>query len=223
MTSRRAALRSICSGVCLLPVISLGRPGEAYGIGGILPALDQPAPDFRLAGVAPLGESSVAAGALRSPAADQRVPAAEDGVEEVTLGLEDFRNQWLVLYFYPRDFTSGCTLEARGFQRDLDQFRRRGARVVGVSADDSSEHASFCGSEGLRFPLLSDPGGSVSQRYGSWIAPFSQRHTFLIDPEGILRARWSAVRPTGHSREVLAELERLQQGGSVEAAGGGQA
>lgn len=223
VTSRRAALQSLGAGLFLLPVLSLGRPRAAYGIGGILPALDQPAPDFRLPGVAPLGEPIIAAGSGRSPVAEQQVAGADDGVEEVSLGLEDFRNQWLVLYFYPRDFTSGCTLEARGFQRDLDQFRRRGASVVGVSADDSSEHASFCGSEGLRFPLLSDPGGSVSQRYGSWIAPFSQRHTFLIDPEGILRARWSAVRPTGHSREVLAELERLQQGGSVEAAGGGQA
>jgi peroxiredoxin Q/BCP len=82
--------------------------------------------------------------------------------------------------------------------------------VVGVSADDVEEHASFCDSEGLVFPLLSDPGGTVSQRYGSWIAPFSQRHTFLIDPDGVIRARWVAVRPQGHSREVLDELSRLQ-------------
>ena len=80
----------------------------------------------------------------------------------------------------------------------------------GVSADDVADHASFCDSEGLVFPLLSDPGGAVSQRYGSWIAPFSQRHTFLIDPKGVLRARWVAVRPQGHSREVLDELSRLQ-------------
>ena len=122
----------------------------------------------------------------------------------------DFAGRWLILYFYPKDFTSGCTLEARGFQKDLGAFHRRQAEVVGVSADDAEAHISFCGSEGLAFPLLSDPGGAVSRAYGSWIAPFSQRHTFLIDPAGILRARWSAVRPSLHSQEVLTELARLQ-------------
>ena len=83
---------------------------------------------------------------------------------------------------------------------------------MGVSADGLEEHASFCTSEGLAYPLLSDPGGVVSRRYGSWIPPFSQRHTFLIDPDGVLRARWVAVRPAGHSREVLEALTELQQG-----------
>jgi peroxiredoxin Q/BCP len=166
------------------------RPRPALAMGGTLPALEQPAPAFRLDGVAPGDTGSV---------------------RETRLALEDFAERWLVLYFYPKDFTSGCTLEARGFQRDLERFHRRGAEVVGVSADDSDSHSSFCGSEGLAFPLLSDPGGAVSRTYGSWIAPFSQRHTFLIDPRGILRARWTAVRPVGHSEEVLRELERLQR------------
>ncbi len=126
-------------------------------------------------------------------------------------GLEDFRGHWLILYFYPRDFTSGCTLEARGFQRDRQAFAAAGAEVVGVSADGQEEHASFCQSEGLGYPLLSDPEGRVSRAYGSWIAPFSQRHTFLIDPEGVLRARWVAVRPAGHSQEVLTALRDLQE------------
>jgi peroxiredoxin Q/BCP len=95
----------------------------------------------------------------------------------------------------------------------LEDFRGRGAEVVGVSADDVEQHASFCDSEGLVFPLLSDPGGVVSRRYGSWIPPLSQRHSFLIDREGVLRARWTAVRPSGHSREVLGELSRLQAAG----------
>ncbi len=82
--------------------------------------------------------------------------------------------------------------------------------MVGVSADDAESHASFCSEEGLAFPLLSDPGGQVSQRYGSWIPPFSQRHTFLIDPEGVVRARWVAVRASGHGTEVLEELRRQQ-------------
>lgn len=172
-----------------LPVLAaplLGWPLKASALGGALPPLDQPAPDFSLPGFGPdLGPSG-------------------------SLALSGLKGGWLALYFYPKDFTGGCTLEARGFQRDLEQFHRLGAQVVGVSADDVEEHASFCDSEGLGFPLLSDPGGTVSQRYGSWIAPFSQRHTFLIDPDGVIRARWVAVRPQGHSREVLDELSRLQ-------------
>ena len=168
-------------------LIGAARPAQA--LGGVLPELEAAAPEFALDGVVP-GDDGSAVPARRS--------------------LADFAGRWLVLYFYPRDFTSGCTLEARGFQRDHQAFLARGAEVVGISADDPEEHAAFCGEEGLTFPLLSDPGGKVSQRYGSWIAPFSQRHTFLIDPEGRLRARWVAVQPLRHSQEVLAALEQLQ-------------
>ncbi len=180
--------RQFLGGLTLASLGLLAFAPQALALGGVLPGLDQPAPGFDLDGV---------------------VPGA-DGVQQARRSLADFAGQWLVLYFYPRDFTGGCTLEARGFQRDLAAFQRRGAAVVGISADDPDSHASFCGSEDLAFPLLSDPGGSVSQRYGSWIAPFSQRHTFLIDPSGRLRARWVAVRPSGHSQEVLEELERQQ-------------
>ena len=107
--------------------------------------------------------------------------------------------------------TEGCTLEARGFQRDLVRFHQLGCEVVGISADSADSHAEFCGSEGLSDPLLSDPGGGVSRSYGSWIAPFSQRHTFLIDPQGVLRASWLGVRPLTHSQEVLASLAELQR------------
>jgi peroxiredoxin Q/BCP len=167
----------------------LGRTLPAQALGGTLPAIDQPAPGFRLMGVAPGADGAA-------------VPAV--------LALDDFAGQWLVLYFYPRDFTGGCTLEARGFQRDLSRFKAAGAAVVGISADDPESHREFCSSEGLAFPLLSDPGGSVSARYGSWLPPFSQRHTFLIDTEGVLRQSWVAVRPSGHSAEVLQELEHLR-------------
>lgn len=161
-------------------------------MGGTLPDLGAPAPGFSLDGVAPGPGGGVEA-------------------EPTHLQLADLVGSWLVLYFYPKDFTSGCTLEARGFQRDLMAYQAAGAQIIGVSADDPDQHASFCGSEGLTYPLLSDPGGKVSQAYGSWISPFSQRHTFLIDPQGVLQARWTAVRPAGHSQEVLAELKRLQQ------------
>lgn len=191
----RLARRSLLQALLLLPVSLVlpcaGSPTrrQALALGGTLPPLDQPAPPFNLAGVRP-----------------------DDRGEPVTanLALTDFAGQWLVLYFYPRDFTSGCTIEARGFQRDLALYRRAGAVVVGVSADDPDSHASFCGSEGLAYPLLSDPGGPVSRSYGSWMAPYSLRHTFLIDPSGILRARWVGVNPSAHSAEVLATLEQLQ-------------
>ena len=172
----------------LAPICLLGKPRQAFALGGTLPELDAPAPRFRLDGIAPAKGKAV----------------------EAAVALEDFSGQWLVLYFYPKDFTGGCTLEARGFQKDLASFQAANAAVVGVSADDPDSHASFCNEEGLAFPLLSDPGGDVSRRYGSWIPPFSQRHTFLIDPQGVLRQRWVAVRPTGHSAEVLAELQRQQ-------------
>jgi thioredoxin-dependent peroxiredoxin len=188
---RRAVLRSL---VALVPatlgatsLLAFGR--QAFALGGTLPALNQPAPDFALPGI---------------------TPAADGQAIETRLQLADFRGRWLVLYFYPRDFTGGCTLEARGFQKDLAAYEAANAAVVGVSADDAESHADFCSSEGLAFPLLSDPAGTVSRTYGSWIAPFSQRHTFLIDPAGVLRSTWVAVRPTGHSAEVLAALQEFQ-------------
>lgn len=191
---RRTLLRA-----ALISVGLLGLPRQAFALGGTLPELDQLAPPFQLAGVAP------------GPAGSGGRSSGEPGsVVETSLSLADFTGRWLVLYFYPKDFTGGCTLEAQRFQQQLPAFLTAGADVVGVSADDAESHASFCSSEGLAFPLLSDPGGTVSKRYGSWIAPFSQRHTFLIDPKGVLRASWTAVRPNGHAEEVLAELERLQ-------------
>ena len=170
----------------------LAKSQQAFALGGTLPELDQAAPNFNLPGVAP-NKPGVASTAV----ATQRQ-------------LADFSGSWLILYFYPRDFTEGCTIEARGFQQDLGLFHNAGAEVVGISADDPDSHAQFCGSEGLAYPLLSDPGGTVSRSYGSWIAPFSQRHTFVIDPDGILRARFVAVRPSGHSHEVLETLKSLQ-------------
>ena len=170
----------------------LAKSQQAFALGGTLPELNIPAPDFNLAGVTPSrrGKTSEAV--------------------ETERRLADFSGQWLVLYFYPRDFTEGCTIEARGFQQDLGLFHQAGAEVVGISADNPESHAEFCGSEGLAYPLLSDPGGVVSKSYGSWIAPFSQRHTFVIDPDGVLRARFVAVRPSGHSHEVLDTLKSLQ-------------
>jgi peroxiredoxin Q/BCP len=188
--NRRELLHGLPIGLAAL----LLRPAAARALGGTLPAVDAAAPPFSLDGVAP-GDSA---------------PASALDPLPTHLALDDFRGRWLALYFYPRDFTSGCTLEARGFQRALGDFQAHGAAVVGISADAPEDHAAFCNSEGLVYPLLSDPGGEVSRRYGSWLPPFSLRHTFLIDPQGILRRLWTGVRPAGHAQEVLAELEGLQ-------------
>jgi peroxiredoxin Q/BCP len=188
--------RELLASIGLFGLGILVRPAPAVALGGDLPPLDQPAPAFQLGGVAPAAGRDAKAGTL---------------IDTVERSLEDFRGHWLVLYFYPKDFTSGCTLQARAFQRDLSSFHAADAEVVGISADDTDAHASFCGSEGLAFPLLSDPGGEVSRRYGSWLAPYSQRHTFLLDPEGVVRARWVAVRPLNHSQEVLEELWRRRE------------
>jgi len=187
LPDRRAFLKAMVA----MPAALVAMPSLTWALGGDPPPLLAAAPDFELPAVVP--------GRGGKP-----VPSL--------LSLADFHGHWLVLYFYPRDFTSGCTLEARGFQRDLAAFADLNATVVGVSADDGESHLSFCGSEGIAFPLLSDQGGAVSRRYGSWMAPYSLRHTFLIDPQGLLRQRWTAVRPAGHSQEVLAALNELQAG-----------
>lgn len=130
------------------------------------------------------------------------------------ISLTDFRGQWVVLYFYPQDGTPGCTLEARRFQESLPTFHDLNAEIVGVSVDDVTSHESFCASEGIEFPLLADTDGRVSKAYGSWLTGRSLRHTYLIDPEGILRERYLGVRPAIHSQEVLATLKTLTREGS---------
>ncbi|MBD2101704.1 peroxiredoxin [Leptolyngbya sp. FACHB-261] len=126
------------------------------------------------------------------------------------IGLSDYRGQWLVVYFYPKNFTSGCTLEARRFQKDLPQYRKLNTQILGISADSVSSHTKFCDSEGLTFPLLSDPNGRVSAAYGSWMGDISLRNSFIIDPEGVIREEFVLVNPSSHSSEVLARLKQLQ-------------
>lgn len=162
-----------------------------------------------------LGTGVPAAQALGGPQPPLNEPAPlftlPTNTGDGNLSLADYRGQWVVLYFYPKDFTPGCTLEAQRFQRDLSEFIARDAQVIGISADDVDSHAEFCDSEGLRFPLLADVDGSVSKAYGSWLGIASLRHTYLIDPEGILRDIFLKVRPVIHSQEVLARLDELQK------------
>jgi peroxiredoxin Q/BCP len=129
----------------------------------------------------------------------------------------DYRGKWVVLYFYPKDFTSGCTLEAHNFQRDLAQYQQKNAVILGVSVDSTDSHQKFCTKEGLNFKLLSDPNHQVSDQYGSVMTyhdmTLSERHTFLIDPQGVIRKTWMDVDNdvSKHSQDVLAAIAELQQ------------
>ena len=166
-------------------------PSRASALGGVVLETGTTVPDFDL------------------PGSSQSEPARKQGSSR------DLRGRWLAVYFYPRDFTGGCTIEARGFESLHNDFLQAGGEVIGISADSVDDHESFCESEGLSFPLLSDPDGTVSKAYGSWMAPYSLRHTFLIDPDGVLRERWVAVRPNGHAREVLDSLVSFQTKAAV--------
>lgn len=129
--------------------------------------------------------------------------------------LKDFRGKWVVLYFYPKDFTSGCTLQARNFQRDLAKYEAANAVVLGVSVDTADSHKDFCAKEGLAFKLLSDTDAKVSETYGSVMdyngMKLSARNTFIIDPNGKIAQVFLKVKPAANSEEVLAALATLQK------------
>ena len=122
--------------------------------------------------------------------------------------LNDFKGKWIVLYFYPKDFTAGCTLEAKGFSDLKKTFSKYNAEIIGISADNQDTHESFCSEKSINYTLLSDPKGITSEKYGSWIPPFSDRNTFLISPEGIISYRWISVLPINHAKEVLNVLKK---------------
>ena len=135
--------------------------------------------------------------------------------EGTPVSLKDYRGKWVVLYFYPKDFTSGCTIEAHNFQRDQPQYQQKGAVVLGVSVDSADSHKKFCTKEGLNFRLLADSDHKVSSAYGSLtnlgLVKFASRHTFIIDPEGKIAKSYTDVNPNQHSAEVLAALTELQK------------
>lgn len=135
--------------------------------------------------------------------------------EGSTVSLKDYRGKWVVLYFYPKDQTPGCSREARNFQVDQPKYAERNAVVLGVSVDSVDSHKKFCAKEGLNFKLLADTDHKVSDSYGSLtnlgLVKFSARHTFLIDPSGKVAKVYSSVDPLKHSAEVLAELDVLQK------------
>jgi peroxiredoxin Q/BCP len=163
---------------------------------------------------------------IRALHADSKAPAVGSTAPDFTLNsqeskavsLHDFKGRWVVLYFYPKDFTSGCTVEAHNFQRDLAQYEQKHAVIVGVSVQDEDSHQKFCTKEGLSFKLLADTKQEVSTLYDSvmnfGVAKLSARHTFLIDPDGVVRKVYLDVKPQQHSEEVLAALTELQAGAS---------
>src|SRR5580693_5352207 len=135
--------------------------------------------------------------------------------EGSSVSLNDYRGKWVVLYFYPKDQTPGCSREAHNFQVDQPKYGERNAVVLGVSLDSVDSHKKFCAKEGLNFKLLSDTGHSVTKAYGSLtnlgVVQIAARNTFLINPEGKVAKVYGGVNPAHHSDEVLADLDRLQK------------
>jgi peroxiredoxin Q/BCP len=131
------------------------------------------------------------------------------------VSLKDYRGKWVVLYFYPKDQTPGCSREAHNFQADQPKYAERNAVVLGVSVDSVDSHKKFCAKEGLYFKLLTDTEHKVSESYGSLtnlgLVKFAARHTFLIDPMGKIAKAYTSVDPAKHSQEVLAELDVLEK------------
>lgn len=160
--------------------------------------------------------TSVRAAEETMPSAGQVAPTftlpSQDGSH---ISLQSFRGHWVVLYFYPKDMTTGCTIEAHNFQRDLPKFEADNAVIVGVSVDTPDSHKQFCTKEGLTFRLLADPEHKVVDEYGSLghfgTMTIAQRNTFLINPKGEIKKVWTKVDPQHHSEEVLAALNELKK------------
>ena len=146
--------------------------------------------------------SRSAAPAEGSAAPDFTLPSQEGS----SVSLKDYRGKWVVLYFYPKDQTPGCTREAHNFQVDQPKFSERNAVVLGVSLDSVDSHKKFCAKEGLNFKLLADTEHDVTASYGSLlnfgVVKVAKRHTFLIDPTGKIAKAYTSVDPLKHSSEV---------------------
>jgi peroxiredoxin Q/BCP len=130
------------------------------------------------------------------------------------VSLHDYAGKWVVLYFYPKDMTQGCTIEAHNFQRDLAQYDQKHAVILGVSEDTVDSHQQFCTKESLTFKLLADDKHEVAPKYGSLTdyngMKIAARNTFLIDPKGVVRKVYVKVNPAPHSAEVLAALGEMK-------------
>jgi peroxiredoxin Q/BCP len=128
--------------------------------------------------------------------------------------LAEWRGKWVVLYFYPRDDTPGCTTEACSFRDDISQLTALGAQVVGVSVDDTVSHKAFAEKHQLPFPLLADATAAVARQYGAlsdWlVVKVAKRYSFIVDPAGRIAKVYLSVDPARHSQEIVADLKALQ-------------
>ena len=151
--------------------------------------------------------------AAEIPAVGSKAPTFSlPSQEGKPVALKDFSGKWVILYFYPKDQTPGCTIEAHNFQADQDKFTAANAAIVGVSADTVQSHVEFCTKENLTFKTLSDPAGMVIDQYGSLgggKAVIAARNSFLIDPQGVIRKVYMKVNFNTHSKDVLADLAEL--------------
>jgi thioredoxin-dependent peroxiredoxin len=171
----------------IVAVIALiGILGMALRAGDKTPAVGSAAPDFTL--------------------------NSQDGK---SISLHDYKGKWVVLYFYPKDMTSGCTIEAHNFQRDLAKYDAKNTVILGVSVQDEKSHQEFCAKESLTFKLLADTKKEVSEKYDSvmnlGVMKLSSRRTFLIDPNGVVRRVWTSVDVKTHSDDVLAAIDQLSK------------
>jgi thioredoxin-dependent peroxiredoxin len=163
--------------------------------------------------IAFLGYRSVSMAAtpkVGEQAPDFNLPDAKDEM----VSLASFKGSWVVLYFYPKDDTPGCTKEACTFRDDLHKLEKLGAKVVGVSVDDGKSHAEFAKKYSLPFPLLSDKDGGVAKQYGALsdflVMKMAKRYTFLIDDNGVLRKSYLSVDTSKHSQQIIDDLSALQ-------------
>jgi thioredoxin-dependent peroxiredoxin len=163
---------------------------------------------FAIATAGTLGVRALAdAIAVGATAPNFSLPSQEDK----NVSLSDYKGKWVVLYFYPKDMTTGCTLEAHNFQRDQDKYTAANAVVLGVSLDTVESHKTFCTKDSLTFKLLADPDHKVIDAYGVPLMAhgdnkFASRDTFLISPSGKIVKVWTGVNPTTHSDDVLAAI-----------------
>jgi thioredoxin-dependent peroxiredoxin len=155
-----------------------------------------------------------AATADEIPAAGSLAPAfslADQNGQEVSL--DSLRGKWVVLYFYPKNDTPGCTEEACSFRDDIAQLKALGAQIVGVSIAETASNAEFAKKYHLPFTLLADKDGEVAKRYGAYadwmVVRYARRYTFLIDPQGKISKTYLKVDTSKHSAEIIADLKQL--------------
>ena len=148
------------------------------------------------------------------PAVGQQAPAFDlRDTRGVHHKLADYRGRWLVVYFYPKANTPGCTRQSCKFRDDWHSFQEMGVVLVGISADSPADNAAFALKFHLPFPLLSDTGGAFARQYGAWmnlgITGFPRRYTYIIDPDGRIARVYTDVAVSEHSAEVVGDLRRL--------------